>query len=252
MPATAFVLVSPGVWTGESRAGWSLPTSRGANRTGAPSALRPARRLRYAWCAARASSDRNKRGRGAARQKDEAGRTDVGGFSTEEIDKRAQELLEEYGVHRERKHEPIDSWMARRQRRGRKGTRRSDAAAATTTTTTASGNTGLAARVYSALLWLCGGRDDVLVGAERGLSLLVTVFLTVFLLAGGGITFEALAVSTKHPLPDAVDAFVRQQVEPTFTPSLVAFLFGSSLLGVLRTVLMQGSPDTSYREDHGR
>ena len=170
----------------------------------------------------------------------------MGGFSAEEIDKRAQELLEEYSVPRERKREPIDSWMARRQRRGRKGAWRSDA------TATASGNTGMAARVYSALLWLCGGRDEVLVGTERGLSLLVTAFLTVFLLAGGGITFEALAVSTKHPLPDAVDAFVRQQVEPTFTPSLVAFLVGSSLLGVLRTVLMQGSPDTSYREDHTR
>ena len=59
---------------------------------------------------------------------------------------------------------------------------------------------------------------------DRFLKLGVAVSTLVFVLAGVAITAEAWAAASKSPLPEAVDRFIVDIVEPNFTPGLLVLL----------------------------
>lgn len=76
----------------------------------------------------------------------------------------------------------------------------------------------------------------------------LTVTTILFVLAGIGITIEAWAVSTKHSLPESVDGFIVNVIEPNFTIGLGVLLGFSISLGLFATAQL-GSKNSSYREE---
>ena len=76
----------------------------------------------------------------------------------------------------------------------------------------------------------------------------LTVTTILFVLAGIGITIEAWAVSTKHSLPESVDGFIVNVIEPYFTIGLGVLLGFSISLGLFATAQL-GSKNSSYREE---
>ncbi len=79
---------------------------------------------------------------------------------------------------------------------------------------------------------------------KTGLGLTTGAFIT----AGIFITIEAGSKATGYELPDGMDEFVTNVVEPNFTPGLGVLLGFSILLGVF-TISLGGSAASSYREE---
>lgn len=76
-----------------------------------------------------------------------------------------------------------------------------------------------------------------------------TVVVTVlFVLAGLGITVEAWAAATGNTLPEDVDSFIVNVIEPNFTPGLFVLLGFSVSLGIFAS-LQLGSGASQYSED---
>jgi len=76
----------------------------------------------------------------------------------------------------------------------------------------------------------------------------LTISTILFVLAGCGICFEAWAVSTNSVLPDNIDQFVVNVIEPNFTTGLLVLLGFSISLGIFATAQL-GSGSSQYQED---
>jgi hypothetical protein len=156
-----------------------------------------------------------------------AGREESGrGFSERERHKRLERVLESYGFEKDRPGQEMDRLCAR-----------ADAE-----------DEPLSVRLYSGIRALFGGRDETLFAAEQWLNRLVLSFLALVLTAGLGIVLEATAASQHWPLPLRLAGFLRDQVEPSFTPLLLIFLGMSSLLGIYKAVQIEGDERARYRE----
>lgn len=90
--------------------------------------------------------------------------------------------------------------------------------------------------------------EPVLVFIDRFLKAGVAICTTLFILAGLGITVEAGSKATNNPLPENIDAFITNVVEPNFTPGLLVLLGFSVSLGAF-AALQLGSASSTYRED---
>lgn len=75
----------------------------------------------------------------------------------------------------------------------------------------------------------------------------LTISTILFVLAGIGITFEAYASATGKPLPENMDAFIVNTIEPNFTPGLLVLLAFSVSLGVFAAAQL-GSASSKYQE----
>ena len=69
-----------------------------------------------------------------------------------------------------------------------------------------------------------------------------------FVLAGFGITAEAWSVATSNTLPDNVDQFIVNVIEPNFTYGLLVLLGFSVSLGIFATAQL-GSGSSFYKEE---
>lgn len=87
----------------------------------------------------------------------------------------------------------------------------------------------------------------VLKGIDLFLKTGLAITTTLFILAGIGITAEAWAVSTGNKLPEDVDAFIVNIIEPNFTPMLLVLLGFSISLGIFATAQL-GSGSSTYKE----
>jgi hypothetical protein len=76
----------------------------------------------------------------------------------------------------------------------------------------------------------------------------LTVSTILFVLAGFGITAEAWSVATSKPLPENIDNFIVNTIEPNFTPGLLVLLGFSISLGIFATAQL-GSGSSSYQEN---
>uniref|UniRef100_A0A7S1VP37 Transmembrane protein n=2 Tax=Grammatophora oceanica TaxID=210454 RepID=A0A7S1VP37_9STRA len=88
----------------------------------------------------------------------------------------------------------------------------------------------------------------LLVAIDRFLKAGVAVSTVLFVAAGLGITLEAWSTATNSPLPDDIDAFIVNTVEPNFTPGLFVLLGFSVSLGVFAAAQL-GSSGSKYTED---
>lgn len=75
----------------------------------------------------------------------------------------------------------------------------------------------------------------------------LAVTTTLFVLAGFGITAEAWSVATENTLPENVDSFIVNVIEPNFTPGLFVLLGFSVSLGIFATAQL-GSGSSTYKE----
>mmetsp|Transcript_15538 Transcript_15538/g.22766 ORF Transcript_15538/g.22766 Transcript_15538/m.22766 type:complete len:244 (+) Transcript_15538:80-811(+) len=75
----------------------------------------------------------------------------------------------------------------------------------------------------------------------------LTITTVLFVLAGFGITAEAWAVATGNVLPESVDSFIVNVIEPNFTPGLLVLLGFSICLGIFATAQL-GSASSTYKE----
>ena len=75
----------------------------------------------------------------------------------------------------------------------------------------------------------------------------LTITTVLFVLAGVGITAEAWSVATGNNLPENVDDFIVNVIEPNFTPGLLVLLAFSVSLGVFATAQL-GSGSSTYKE----
>ena len=87
----------------------------------------------------------------------------------------------------------------------------------------------------------------ILKGLDTFLKAGVGVSGTLFILAGFAITAEAWSKASGQALPEDVDNFIVNVVEPNFTPGLLVVLGFSIALGVLATASL-GSEGAQYRE----
>lgn len=69
----------------------------------------------------------------------------------------------------------------------------------------------------------------------------------LFVLAGVGICFEAYSKATGNPLPENVDTFIVNVIEPNFTPGLLVLLGFSVSLGLFASAQL-GSASSQYQE----
>ena len=89
---------------------------------------------------------------------------------------------------------------------------------------------------------------NVLQGIYFVLKLGIGITGTAFLLSGVGITIEAWSKASQSPLPENVDSFIVNVIEPYFTAELLVLLGFSISLGVL-AALQLGSKSAVYREE---
>ena len=87
----------------------------------------------------------------------------------------------------------------------------------------------------------------ILKGLDTFLKAGVGVSGTLFILAGFAITAEAWSKASGQALPEDVDNFIVNVVEPNFTPGLLVVLGFSIALGFLATASL-GSEGAQYRE----
>mmetsp|Transcript_9790 Transcript_9790/g.17117 ORF Transcript_9790/g.17117 Transcript_9790/m.17117 type:complete len:260 (+) Transcript_9790:139-918(+) len=85
-------------------------------------------------------------------------------------------------------------------------------------------------------------------GIDSFLKLGLGACTVLFLVAGVFITIEAGSKATGSELPDGLEEFVVNVVQPNFTPGLGVLLGFSVALGVF-SVALGGSAQSSYRED---
>jgi len=88
----------------------------------------------------------------------------------------------------------------------------------------------------------------VLIAIDRFLKLGTALCTVAFVSAGVLITVEAWSKASNSPLPDNIDDFITNTVEPNFTPGLFVLLGFSVSLGVF-AALQMGSQGSTYRED---
>jgi hypothetical protein len=89
---------------------------------------------------------------------------------------------------------------------------------------------------------------DVLLGIYAVLKAGIAIVGTAFFLSGLGITAEAWSKASDSPLPDNIDSFIVNIIEPNFTPMLLVLLGFSVTLGILAS-LQLGSKSATYSED---
>ena len=87
----------------------------------------------------------------------------------------------------------------------------------------------------------------VIVGIDRFLKGGLAVSGFMFILAGLGITLEAWSKTSGKALPENVDAFIVNTIEPNFTPGLVVLLAFSVSLGLFAAAQL-GSQGAQYKE----
>ena len=87
----------------------------------------------------------------------------------------------------------------------------------------------------------------VLKGLDTFLKAGVAFSGSVFILAGVGITAEAWSKASGQALPENIDNFIVNTVEPNFTPGLLVVLGFSISLGLLSAASL-GSEGAQYRE----
>eukprot|EP00980_Cylindrotheca_fusiformis_P013046 scaffold3267_cov140-Cylindrotheca_fusiformis.AAC.8 len=88
----------------------------------------------------------------------------------------------------------------------------------------------------------------VLMGIDRFLKAGVAICTVLFLLAGIGITIEAWSKTSSQPLPENIDNFIVNVIEPNFTPGLGVLLGFSVSLGAFAAAQLSSSSST-YRQD---
>ena len=88
----------------------------------------------------------------------------------------------------------------------------------------------------------------ILIFIDRFLKAGLAICTTLFVSAGLAITLEAGSKATNQPLPESVDSFITNVVEPNFTPGLLVLLGFSISLGIFGA-LQLGSASSTYRED---
>jgi hypothetical protein len=88
----------------------------------------------------------------------------------------------------------------------------------------------------------------LIIGIDRFLKIGLTVCTVAFVGAGVGICAEAYAAASGKPLPENIDAFIVNIVEPNFTPGLLVLLGFSVSLGLFATAQL-GSSGSVYSED---
>ena len=91
--------------------------------------------------------------------------------------------------------------------------------------------------------------EPVLIGIDRFLKAGVAICTVLFVLAGIGITVEAWSKTTGSALPDDIDNFIVNIIEPNFTPGLGVLLGFSISLGAFAAAQLSSSSST-YREDN--
>lgn len=89
---------------------------------------------------------------------------------------------------------------------------------------------------------------SVIVAIDGFLKAGATVTGLLFVAAGIGITLEAWSKTSGSPLPDDLDAFIVDVVEPNFTTGLFVLLGFSVSLGLFAAAQL-GSASAVYRED---
>lgn len=90
--------------------------------------------------------------------------------------------------------------------------------------------------------------DPILIFIDKFLKVGVAVCTVLFVLAGIAITIEAGSKATSNPLPQEVDDFITNVVEPNFTPGLGVLLSFSVGLGLFASLQLNSAAST-YRED---
>jgi hypothetical protein len=88
----------------------------------------------------------------------------------------------------------------------------------------------------------------ILIGIDYFLKAGTAICTVLFVLAGVGITFEAWSKASNSPLPDDIDAFIVNIIEPNFTPGLLVLLGFSVSLGAFAAAQIS-SASATYRED---
>eukprot|EP00545_Synedropsis_sp_CCMP1620_P005905 CAMPEP_0119014174 /NCGR_PEP_ID=MMETSP1176-20130426/9397_1 /TAXON_ID=265551 /ORGANISM="Synedropsis recta cf, Strain CCMP1620" /LENGTH=246 /DNA_ID=CAMNT_0006967323 /DNA_START=34 /DNA_END=774 /DNA_ORIENTATION=+ len=88
----------------------------------------------------------------------------------------------------------------------------------------------------------------LLVGIDRFLKIGLSVCTVTFVGAGLGICAEAWSAASGNVLPEEIDSFIVNVVEPNFTPGLLVLLGFSVSLGIFATAQM-GSSGSRYSED---
>ena len=88
----------------------------------------------------------------------------------------------------------------------------------------------------------------VLVAIDTFLKAGVAICTTLFVLSGIGITIEAWSKASNNPLPENIDNFIVNTIEPNFTPGLLVLLGFSVSLGAF-AALQLSSASSTYRED---
>ena len=88
----------------------------------------------------------------------------------------------------------------------------------------------------------------VIKGIDAFLKIGLSVTTVAFVLAGFGITAEAWSVATSNTLPDNVDQFIVNVIEPNFTYGLLVLLGFSVSLGIFATAQL-GSGSSFYKEE---
>jgi len=91
--------------------------------------------------------------------------------------------------------------------------------------------------------------DPILIFIDKFLKVGVAVCTSLFVLAGFAITVEAGSKATGNPLPQEVDDFIANVVEPNFTPGLGVLLSFSVALGLFASLQLNSAAST-YREDN--
>ena len=88
---------------------------------------------------------------------------------------------------------------------------------------------------------------SVIRGIDTMLKLGLGISTVLFLVAGIFITIEAGSKATGSPLPDGLEGWIVNVVEPNFTPGLGILLAFSVSLGIF-SVSLGGSASSTYRE----
>jgi hypothetical protein len=88
----------------------------------------------------------------------------------------------------------------------------------------------------------------VLLAIDRFLKVGLTISAILFIAAGLGVTWEAWSVTSHSPIPDDIDRFIVDVVEPNFTKGLFVLLGFSVSLGIFASAQL-GSQSSQYRED---
>lgn len=88
----------------------------------------------------------------------------------------------------------------------------------------------------------------ILKGIDAFLKLGVGVCTVAFVAAGFGIALEAWSITSGNPLPENIDNFIVNTVEPNFTPGLLVLLGFSVSLGAF-AALQLSSGSATYKEE---